>query len=92
MGDYFHYNIYSYVAHDFVIGDFVKFAPNVCCNGNVHIHDYAYIGTDAVIRLGTPAKPLIIGEGAVIDMGAVVTKVVAPYGVVVGNPAKPLNR
>jgi len=31
------------------------------------------------------------GRGAVVGMGAVVTKDVAPYEVV-GNPAKPLNK
>ncbi|POC04420.1 acetyltransferase, partial [Vibrio vulnificus] len=74
IGKGFHANIYSYVAHDCVIGDYVTFAPNVMCNGNVHVHDHAYIGTGAVIKQGTPNKPLIIGEGAVVGMGAVVTK------------------
>ena len=92
IGEYFHCNIYSYVAHDCVIGDYVTFAPSVCCNGNVHVHDYAYIGTGAVLKQGEPDKPLVIGEGAVVGMGAVVTKDVAPYEVVVGNPAKPLQK
>jgi len=92
IGDYFHCNIYSYVAHDCVIGNYVTFAPKVCCNGNVHIHDYAYIGTGAIIKQGLPETPLVIGEGAIIGMGAVVTKDVAPYEVVVGNPAKPLKK
>jgi sugar O-acyltransferase (sialic acid O-acetyltransferase NeuD family) len=89
IGKFFHSNIYSYVAHDCVIGDYVTFAPNVHCNGNVHIHNHAYIGTDAVIKQGSPSKPLVIGEGAVIGMGAVVTKDVPPFTTVVGNPAKP---
>ena len=92
IGDYFHCNIYSYVGHDSVIGDFVSFAPKVCCNGNVHVQDLAYIGTGAVLKQGTPDKPLVIGEGAVIGKGAFVTKDVAPYEVVVGNPAKPLRK
>jgi acetyltransferase-like isoleucine patch superfamily enzyme len=90
IGRSFHANIYSYVAHDCRIGDFVTFAPKVCCNGNVHVHDGAYIGTGAVIRQGTPEKPLVIGEGAVVGMGAVVTRDVAPGATVVGNPARPL--
>ena len=89
IGKSFHSNIYSYVAHDCVIGDFVTFAPRVHCNGNVHIEDFAYIGTGAIIKQGTPDKPLIIGKGAVVGMGAVVTKSVEPGTVVIGNPAKP---
>jgi len=64
IGKFFHANIYSYVAHDCVIGDYVTFAPGVKCNGNIHIEDHAYIGTGAVIKQGTPDKPLVIGKGA----------------------------
>lgn len=92
IGKFFHANIYSYIAHDCVIGDYVTFAPNVQCNGSVVIEDHAYIGTGAMIRQGTPERPIVIGEGAVVGMGAVVTKSVAPYTTVFGNPAKPLNK
>jgi sugar O-acyltransferase (sialic acid O-acetyltransferase NeuD family) len=88
IGRFFHANIYSYVAHDCVIGDFVTFAPGVMCNGNVVIEDHAYIGTGVVIKQGTSEKPVIIGRGAVVGMGAVVTKSVPPGVTVVGNPAK----
>ncbi|MCJ9430777.1 acetyltransferase [Kordiimonas marina] len=89
IGRFFHANIYSYVAHDCRIGDFVTFAPSVHCNGNVHIHDHAYIGTGAIIKQGSGEKPLIIGEGAIVGMGAVVTKDVPPHTTVIGNPARP---
>jgi sugar O-acyltransferase (sialic acid O-acetyltransferase NeuD family) len=92
IGRYFHANIYSYVAHDCKIGDFVTFAPGVMCNGNVHVADRTYIGTGAVLRQGTPEKPLIIGAGATVGMGAVVTKDVPPGVTVVGNPARILEK
>lgn len=90
IGKYFHANIYSYVAHDCVIGDYVTFAPSVHCNGNIIIEDHAYIGTGAILKQGTSQKPLVIGRGAVIGMGAVVTKSVPAGVTVIGNPAKPL--
>lgn len=90
IGKCFHANLYSYVEHDCVIGDFVTFAPRVCCNGNIIIEDHVYIGTGAVIKQGTPDKPLVIGKGAVVGMGAVVTKSIPAGVTVVGNPAKPL--
>lgn len=92
IGQHFHSNIYSYVAHDCVIGDFVTFAPKVACNGNVHIHDRAYIGTGAMFIQGRAGRPLVVGEGAFVGMGAVVTTSVEPYTVVAGNPAKPISK
>lgn len=92
IGKFFHANIYSYIAHDCIIGDFVTFAPGVKCNGNIIIEDHAYIGTGAVIKQGTPDQPLIIGKGAIVGMGAVVTRSVAAGVTVVGNPARPLVR
>jgi len=90
IGMHFHANIYSYVAHDCIIGDYVTFAPSVKCNGNVVIEDHAYIGTGAIIKQGEPGRPLVIGRGAVVGMGAVVTKSVAPGATVIGNPARPM--
>lgn len=92
IGRCFHANLYSYVAHDCRIGDYVTFAPSVTCCGNVRIEDFAYVGAGAVIRQGRPGEPLVIGEGAVIGMGAVVTRSVPPGAVVAGNPARRLER
>lgn len=91
IGKCFHANLYSYVEHDCVIGDFVTFAPGVKCNGNIHIEDHAYIGAGAVIKQGLPNKPLVIGKGAIVGMGAVVTKSVPAGATVVGNPARILE-
>jgi len=92
IGRFFHANIYSYVAHDCVIEDFVTFAPRVACNGRSLIEEHAYIGTGAVLREGTPDIPLTIGAGAVVGMGAIVTRNVAARETVVGNPARLLEK
>ncbi|MDZ4307439.1 acetyltransferase [Allopontixanthobacter sp.] len=91
IGAHFHANIYSYVEHDCAIGDFVTFAPSVCCNGNVEVGDGAYIGAGALIRQGTPGRKLQIGKGAVIGMGAVVLGDVPDGATYVGNPARPIT-
>ena len=88
IGKCFQANLYSYVEHDCVIGDFVTFAPGVKCNGNIHIQDHAYIGAGAMIKQGSPGQPLVVGRGAIVGMGAVVTKSVPAGVTVVGNPAR----
>jgi acyl-[acyl carrier protein]--UDP-N-acetylglucosamine O-acyltransferase len=86
VGRCFHGNLYSYVEHDCAVGDFVTFAPCAKCNGNVHIGDYAYIGSGAVLKQGKPGAPLVIGAGASVGMGATGC---AAGVTVVGNPARP---
>ena len=88
IGEFFHCNIYSYVAHDCVVGDYVTFAPAVRCNGAVTIGDEAYIGTSAVLRQGSPERPMHVGARAVVGMGAVVTRSVPDGVTVMGNPAR----
>lgn len=86
IGRCFHANLYSYVEHDCVIGDFVTLAPAAKVHGNVIIGDGAYIGAGAMIRQGVR-----IGASAVVGMGAVVVKDVPPNATVVGNPAVALR-
>lgn len=50
------------------------------------IHDDVFIGGNASI-----ISPVEIGQGAIIGAGAVVTKDVQPYEVVVGNPARTIK-
>ena len=92
IGRFFHANTYASVAHDCVIGDFVTFAPGVKCSGHVVIEDFVQVGTGALIRNGSAGKPLRIGRGAVVGMGAVVTGDVEQGTTMVGNPARLLGR
>ncbi len=92
IGKSFQANIYSYIAHDCIIGDYVTFAPSVKCNGNIIIEDHVYIGTGAILKQGKPNRPLVIGKGATIGAGAVVTKNVSAGLTVFGNPAIELTK
>ena len=92
IGKSFHANLYSYVAHDCMIGDYVTFAPGVKCNGNVKINDNVYVGTGAIIHQGKSNKPLIIGKNSKIAAGAVVTRNIPENVTVIGNPAQVLTK
>jgi acetyltransferase-like isoleucine patch superfamily enzyme len=53
----------------------------------VEIQDKVWIGFNVIVLKG-----VTIGEGAVVGAGAVVTRDVAPYTIVAGNPARPIRR
>jgi len=61
--------------------------PSVVANPLVIGHD-VWIGLEAIICPGCRN----IGNGAIIAAGAVVTKDVAPYTIVGGNPARPIRK
>lgn len=62
------------------VKDIVDFAPS---KGDVVIGSDCWICTNAVILSG-----VTVGHGAIVAAGAVVTKDVAPFSVVGGNPCK----
>ena len=92
IGKSFQANIYSYVAHDCIIGDFVTFAPGVMCNGNVHIGSVVYIGTGTIIHPGTSKNPIVIGKNSKVAAGSVVKKNIPENAIAMGNPAQVLSR
>lgn len=61
--------------------------PQCRNSGRVVIDSDVWIGQDVSIMAGVYVAP-----GAVLGAGAMVTKDVAPYTVVAGNPARPVRR
>lgn len=91
-----------YALDKIVIGKNVCIGEDVCLITGSHdvasphfdlvtkpiaINDNVWVATGAIVLPG-----VTIGEGAVVAAGAVVTKDVAPWTVVGGNPAKVLKK
>lgn len=60
------------------------FGGHPCSRGDVNIGNDVWIGAEAVILSG-----VTVGDGAVVGARAVVSRDVAPYAIVAGNPAQP---
>ena len=57
--------------------------------GKVIIEKKVFIGSGCVIASAV-GKTIVIGEGAVVSAGSVITENVAPFTMVAGVPAKPI--
>ena len=79
-------NTGSVVEHDCVVGDFAHISPNAVLAGGVKVGSLVWVGGCAAVR-----QLIEINEGAVVGMGAVVTKDVPPGVTVIGNPARILE-
>ena len=62
------------------------FPPLGTCK--IEIGNDVWIGRGAILKSNSPARPLVIGDGAVIASDSVVVKNVPPYAIVGGNPAR----
>jgi sugar O-acyltransferase (sialic acid O-acetyltransferase NeuD family) len=80
-----HYN--ATVGHDAVLGERVTVYPGANVSGNVRLEADVSVGSGAVVLQGR-----VVGAGAFVGAGAVVTRDVPPGLVVVGSPARPLER
>jgi sugar O-acyltransferase (sialic acid O-acetyltransferase NeuD family) len=75
------------LTHDDVIDDFATLASGVCLAGGVHVGRCAYVGAGALVR-----EHRSIGSGALVGMGAVVTRDVPPHEVWAGVPARHIRK
>jgi acetyltransferase-like isoleucine patch superfamily enzyme len=71
------------IAHEVSIGDSVFIAHGCCISGCVRVGDGAFVGTNATIL-----PRLQIGKWVTVGAGTVVTRDVADYATVVGNPSR----
>lgn len=83
VGDNVLIQSYVDVSHDNKIGNHCSISTEVCFGGKTVIEDEVFIGLGCAIR-----ECVHIGKNAIVGMGAVVTKDVAPNTLVIGNPAR----
>jgi UDP-N-acetylglucosamine acyltransferase len=74
---------HCHVAHDVLIERNVTVSPNVTFGGHSHILEGATIGIGAMTHQFST-----VGAYTMVGMGAVVTRDVPPFCLVVGNPAR----
>lgn len=83
IGDDCYLQSKSHVAHDCVLGDGVTLATGAVLAGNTRVGAGANFGLNATAHQG-----IVIGPGAMLGMGAVVTHVVPPHALAYGVPAR----
>ena len=86
FGNYVHSGIELLIIaqnHDYDTGSHIPFSPDKCTYKDIEIGDFAWIGSRVTILPGTK-----IGEGAIIQAGAVVHGEIPPLAIAGGNPAK----
>jgi sugar O-acyltransferase (sialic acid O-acetyltransferase NeuD family) len=83
VGDNTSLHMGALIGHESIIGKSVFIAHAVSVSGCCEIGDGVFIGTNASIL-----PRLKVGKWSTVGAGAVVTKDVPEYAVVVGNPAK----
>ena len=85
IGNYVHSGIECLIIsqnHNYDKGNAIPY-DETCILKSVEIGDFVWIGSRVTILPGTK-----IGEGAIIQAGAVVHGKIPPYAIVGGNPAK----
>lgn len=87
LGDFVRLNAHANVMHDAQVGPFSTIAPNAVVLGRVAVGEGAYLGANSTILPG-----IKVGSHSTIGAGAVVTRDVVEGAVVVGVPARALEK
>lgn len=86
FGKYFHSGVQLLIItrnHNYDTGQHIPYSPDDYIRKDVIIGDFVWVGSRVTILPGTK-----IGEGAIIQAGAVVHGEIPPCAIVGGNPAK----
>ena len=78
---------YGLVGHDTVVGDFCQISAMALVNGHVKIGEGTFVGGASCIR-----EELSIGANSIVSMGACVLKDVPDGVIVMGNPARVIQK
>lgn len=87
LGDNCIVNTAASIDHECVIGNNVHIGPGARLAGSVLVSDNVFIGANATIL-----PRIEVGKNVIIGAGAVVTQNVKENSVVVGNPARAINK
>jgi sugar O-acyltransferase (sialic acid O-acetyltransferase NeuD family) len=87
IGEYCIINTAASVDHECVLEEGVHIGPGAKLAGCVEVKKGSFIGANATIL-----PRLTIGENAIIGAGAVITKNVTANSIMVGNPAKKIEK
>jgi len=75
------------LGHHSIMDEYSTIGPGVIIASSCYIAKGANLGAGAVLK-----PDIIIGEGAIVGAGAVVIRDVEPGTIVVGNPAREINK
>ncbi len=76
----------AFVGHETVVGDLATLAAHAVLGARIAAGEGCHIGLSSAVR-----EDVHLGEYAVVGMGAIVLRDVAPFVIVAGNPAQPIG-